>query len=198
MSTRVTSDDSLDREPGRVSAAEVEERRRLELDLHEGAQERLVLAALTLRRAASHVDGTSAEQLVAEASQQLQEGLAALRDLGRAIHPYALSRYGLATALEGLAARAPVPIDLRVTPDRLQPVVEAAIYSTVSEALADIARNVETTRATVTVTRTGDDVVAEVVGDGDGGKRIRAVVPETMSVGRNGADTRREERSMSR
>jgi signal transduction histidine kinase len=174
-----------------VSAAEVEERRRLELDLHE-AQERLVLAALTLRRTGSHVRGTAAERLVDEASRQLQDGLAALRDVARGIHPYALSRYGLATALEGLAARAPVPIDLRVTPERLQPVVEAAIYSTVAEALTDIARHAETTRATVTVTRTGDDVVAEVVGDRDGGKRIRAVVPETASSGRNGTDTRRE------
>ena len=152
-----------------MHTAEIEARQRLELDLHDGAQERLVLAALTLRRAAAHASGTAAERLVADALEQLQDGLAALRDLGRRIHPYVLSRYGLATALEGLAARAPVPIELRVTRERLQPALEAAIYSTVAEALANVAQHAAATRATVAVWRTGDAVVTEVVDDGVGG-----------------------------
>jgi signal transduction histidine kinase len=152
-----------------VSTAEVEARRRLELDLHEGAQERLTLAALTLRRATAQVRDTAAERLVAEALQQLQEGLAALRDLGRGIHPYVLSKYGLATALQGLAARAPLPIDLRVTRERLQPVVEAAIYYTIAEALANIAEHAAATRARIAVWRAGETVVAEIVDDGVGG-----------------------------
>jgi signal transduction histidine kinase len=199
-----------------MSAAEVEARRRLELDLHEGAQERLTLAALTLRRAAAQARGTAAERLVAEASQQLQEGLAALRDLAGAIHPYALSQYGLATALEGLAARAPLPIDLRVTRERLQPVVEAAIYYTIAETLANVAKHAEATRATVTVRRDGKAVVAEILDDGaaaltdeselrrladriealagrleldaspGAGARVRAVVPVKTPASRNG------------
>jgi signal transduction histidine kinase len=152
-----------------VSTAETEARRRLELDLHDGAQKQLVLVALTLRQAAAHASGTAAERLVAEALEQLQDGLAALRDLGRRIHPYVLSRYGLATALEGLAVRAPVPVELRVARDRLQPALEAAIYSTVAEALENVAQHATATRATVAVWHAGDTVVAEVVDDGVGG-----------------------------
>jgi signal transduction histidine kinase len=155
-----------------VSTAEIEARRRLELDLHDGAQERLVLAALTLRRAATQARGTAAERLVAEALERLQEGLAELRDLGRRIHPYVLSQYGLATAIEGLAARAPLPIELRVTRERLQPVVEAAIYFTVAEALANVAKHAAATRATVTVSRAGEAVVAEIADDGVGGAAL--------------------------
>jgi signal transduction histidine kinase len=152
-----------------VSTVEIEARQRLELDLHDGVQEQLVLVALTLRRAASVASGTAAERLVAEALEQLQDGLAAIRDLGRRIHPYVLSRYGLATALEGLAVRAPVPVELRVIRERLQPEVEAAIYLTVAEALANVAQHAAATRATVAVWRAGDAVVAEVVDDGVGG-----------------------------
>jgi signal transduction histidine kinase len=152
-----------------VSTAEVEARRRLELDLHDGAQERLVLAALTLRRAAAEVRGTAGERLVAEAFEQLQDGLAKLRDLGRGIYPYVLSQYGLATALEGLAAHAPLPIELRVTRERLQPVVEAAIYFTVAEALANVAKHANATRATVTVLPAGNAVMVEIADDGVGG-----------------------------
>jgi signal transduction histidine kinase len=152
-----------------VSTVEIEARRRLELDLHEGAQERLVLAALTLRRAAAGARGTAAARLVEEAREQLHEGLAELRDLGRRIHPYVLSQYGLATALEGLAARSPLPIELRVTRERLQPEVEAAIYVTVAEALANVVKHAAATRATVRVSRAGEAVVAEIVDDGGGG-----------------------------
>ena len=152
-----------------MTAAEVEARRRLELDLHDGAQEPLTLAALTLRRAVQQVSGTTAERLVAEASEQLQEGLAALRDLGRRIHPYVLSRYGLATALQGVAARAEVPVELRVSRDRLEPEVETAIYFTVSEALANVAEHARATQAMVAVWHAGGAVLAEVVDDGVGG-----------------------------
>ena len=155
-----------------MSAAEVEARRRLELDLHDRAQEPLALAALTLRRAAAQVTGTTAERLLAEASEHLEEGLAALRDLGPRIHPYVLSRYGLATALQGVAARAPLPIELHVSRERLDPAVEAAIYFTVAEALANVAEHACATRARVTVWRTGDAVLVEIVDDGVGGATL--------------------------
>jgi signal transduction histidine kinase len=155
-----------------VSIAEIEARQQLELELHEGPQERLALAALTLRRAAAQARGTSAERLVAQALEELREGLVELRDLGRRIHPYVLSRYGLATALEGLAARSPLPIELRVTRERLQPVVEAAVYSTIGEALEDLAEHPSATRATVTVSRAREAVVAEIAAEGVGGARL--------------------------
>jgi signal transduction histidine kinase len=152
-----------------VSTTEVEARRLLELDLHDGAQAQLVLAALTMRRAAAHIRGTAAERLVAEAFEQLQEGLAELRDVARRIYPYALSRYGLATAFEGLRARTPLRIELRVTPERLPPEVEAAIYFTVAEALANVVKDGAATGATVTVSRAGDAVVTEIAADRTGG-----------------------------
>ena len=154
-----------------MSTIEIEDRRRLELHLHDGAQERFVLAALALRRAASEVRGLAAEPRVAEAFDQLQRGLAELRDLGRGIHPNAL-RYGLATALEGVAARADVPVELRVATGRLDAAVEAALYFAVSEALANVDRHARATRATVTVARAGDAVVAEIADDGVGGASL--------------------------
>jgi signal transduction histidine kinase len=164
-----------------VSTAEIEARQQLELDLHDGPQERLALAALTLRRAAGQARGTSAERLVAQALEELREGLAELRDLGRRIHPYALSRYGLPTALDGLAARAALPVELRVTGERLQPAIEAAVYSTIAEALEDLAEDPAATRATVTVSRAREAVVAEIAADGAGARmadvyRLRRVV----------------------
>jgi signal transduction histidine kinase len=157
-----------------VSAAEVEARRRLERDLHDGAQQRLVLAALTLRRALAQARGTAAERLVTDAFEQLQEGLAELRALARGIHPYVLSEHGLAPALEGVAARAPLPVELRVSRERMQPAVESAIYFTVAEALTNVAKHAEATRATVTVDVESARVVAEISDDGAGGAGLAA------------------------
>jgi signal transduction histidine kinase len=148
-----------------VSTAEIEARRQLERDLHDGPQERLVLAALTLRRATAQARGTSAERLVEEALGELQEGLAELGELGRRLHPYVLSQYGLAAALEGLAARTTLPIELRVTRKRLQPVLEAAIYFTIAEAFAHFAEHAAT-RAKVTVSRAREAVVVEIAAEG--------------------------------
>ena len=186
-----------DRGRARVDADEVEARRLLELDLHDGPQERLVLAALALRRAAAQVRGSAAERVVAEASEQLLEGLAELRDLGRRIHPYALGRYGLARALESLAARAPLPVELHVTRERLLPVVEAAIYFTVAEALANVAEQARASRATVTVSRADELVVTEIADDGVGapppadGSRLRALADRLEALsGRLELDSR--------
>jgi signal transduction histidine kinase len=145
-----------------VSTSEVEARRRLELDLHERAQERLVVVALTLRRAAAQVRGTAAEPLVTEAVDQLHQGLAELRDVARGIHPYVLGAYGLRPALEGLAARVPQRVDLRVDCDRFDTSAEAALYFAVEEALAGASADA---RATVTVERIADAVVTEVAID---------------------------------
>jgi signal transduction histidine kinase len=158
----------------RIVAAADEARRRLERDLHDGAQQRFVIAALTLERAAARVRGTPAEPLVAEALDQVRQGLAELRELAHGIHPAVLSERGLATALAGLVARAPLPTELRVSPERAAPTVEAAVYFTVAEALTNISKHAHATRASVTVDATDGMLVAEIVDDGVGGARPTA------------------------
>jgi signal transduction histidine kinase len=153
----------------RICAAADAARRRLERDLHDGAQQRFVIAALTLERAAARATGTPAGPLVAEALDQVRQGLAELRELAHGIHPAALSERGLAAALTGLVARSPLPVELRVSPERAAPTVEAAIYFTVAEALTNIAKHAHATWASVTVDVTDGALVAEIVDDGIGG-----------------------------
>jgi signal transduction histidine kinase len=159
----------IDASRARLLAAADEARRRLERDLHDGAQQRLVLASIWLKRAAARARGTAAEPLVDAAFQQLQQGLAELRDLAHGIHPAALSERGLAAAVSGLAARSPVPVELRVTTRRAAPSVEAAIYFTVAEALTNIGKHAQATRAAVTIDIVERTVVAEIADDGIGG-----------------------------
>lgn len=156
-----------------VEAAD-EARRRLARDLHDGAQQRLVVAALTLKRAAAHARGTEAEPLVAEAFDQVQQGLAELRELARGIHPAVLSEHGLAPALEALVARTPVPVELHVAPDRVPPVFESAMYFTIAEALTNVVKHAAATQVTVDVDVEPERVVAEIADDGVGGARAAA------------------------
>jgi PAS domain S-box-containing protein len=156
-----------------VTAADAA-RRKIERDLHDGAQQSLVLASLTLRRAQSKAEGTPAEPLLGEASEQLQHGLAELRDLAHGIHPAVLSERGLAPALEALVSRSPVPVDLRAPRGRAAPAVEAAIYFTIAEALTNVAKYARATVARVAVDLQEATVVAEVVDDGVGGASLTA------------------------
>jgi PAS domain S-box-containing protein len=153
----------------RIVEAADEARRRLERDLHDGAQQSLVLAALTLRRAATHARGTDAEPLVSEASSRVQQGLAELRELARGIHPAVLSDHGLPAAIESLAARAPVPVDVRVTSERVAAALEVAIYFTVAEALTNVAKYARARSARVEIELRDGTLVAEVADDGVGG-----------------------------
>jgi signal transduction histidine kinase len=159
----------VDASPARIFLAADEARRRLERDLHDGAQQRFVLASIWLGRAAERTHGTAAEPLVAEAFEQLRQGLAELRDLARGIHPAVLSERGLAAALEDLASRAPVPVDLDVTRERVAPAVETAIYFTVAEALTNVARHARAGHATVTVEIAEGTLTAHVADNGIGG-----------------------------
>ena len=158
----------------RLVAAADEARRRLERDLHDGAQQRFVLATVWLKRAAARARGTPAEPLVDEAFQQLQQGLAELRDLAHGIHPAVLSERGLAAALTGLAARSPLPVELRVTTRRATPSVEAAIYFTVAEALTNVGKHAQATRASVTIDIAERTITAEIADDGIGGASTTA------------------------
>jgi signal transduction histidine kinase len=150
----------------------LEERRRLERDLHDGAQQRLVSMALNLRlaRAKLRDDPEAADMLLDAAGEELEAALGELRELARGIHPAVLSDRGLTTALETLASRAPLPVELEHTPpDRLPEAVELAAYFVVAEALTNVAKYASASHATVNVERTNGRLIVEVVDDGVGG-----------------------------
>jgi signal transduction histidine kinase len=150
----------------------LEERRRLERDLHDGAQQRLVSMALNIRlaRAKLNEDPLAADRLLESAGAELDSALAELRELARGIHPAVLSDRGLATALETLASRAPVPVELAELPEeRLPEAIELAAYFVVAEALTNVAKYAKATHATVEVARENGRLVVEVADDGVGG-----------------------------
>jgi signal transduction histidine kinase len=157
--------------PQRLVAAADRERRRLERDLHDGAQQRLVSLSLRLQLLASRLPpGSEAEQLLADARNELAASLRELRDLARGIHPAILSDRGLPDALEALIARAPLPVELRVEPGGRAPEpVEIAAYYLVSEALTNIVKHADATSAIVSVTWRGTRLVVAVADDGAGG-----------------------------
>jgi signal transduction histidine kinase len=161
----------VDRAGVRLVAAADRERRRLERDLHDGAQQRLVSLSLQLRLLASRLaPGSEAEQLLADARNELAVSLQELRDLARGIHPATLSDRGLPAALEALTARVPLPVELLVEPGGRAPEpVEGAAYYLVSEALTNILKHSNATRASVSVRRRGIQLVVAVTDDGAGG-----------------------------
>jgi signal transduction histidine kinase len=153
-----------------VEAADAE-RRRLERDLHDGAQARLVALAMLLNRLDGRIaaDGDAAA-LLGQAQDELKLSLAELRELARGIHPPLLAEQGLAPALDALAARAPVPVTIEADrSERLPRAVEVAAYFVVSEALANVAKYARATVATVAVRRANGRVTVDVSDDGIGG-----------------------------
>jgi signal transduction histidine kinase len=155
----------------RIVEAGDSERRRLERDLHDGAQSRLVGLALLLRAArtrAAVADGELAA-LLDQAQDELQTSLAELRELARGIHPAVLTERGLEPALQALASRAPVPVTLEASGERLPRPVESAAYFVVSEALANVAKYAQATHASVAVRQVNGRVTVEVADDGVGG-----------------------------
>ena len=152
----------------RLVSAGDSERRRLERDLHDGAQSRLVALAMLLRSARRRTDGELAE-LLDRAQDELQTSLAELRELARGIHPAVLSERGLEPALQALATRAPVPVTVWAEAEGLPEPVETAAYFVVSEALANVAKYAQATQATIVVRRSNGRVTVEVSDDGVGG-----------------------------
>jgi signal transduction histidine kinase len=146
-------------------------RRRLERDLHDGAQQRLVSLALNLRMLGARIDGDpEAGRQLQAARRELDQALGELRELARGLHPSVLSERGLPTALEGLAQRAPLPVALEAMPgERLPDRVESASYFVVAEALTNIAKYARATKASVHVSRANGEVLVEVSDDGVGG-----------------------------
>ena len=155
----------------RLIAVGDEERRRLERDLHDGAQSRFAGVALHLRLAQRKAPPDSElAELLDEAIGELSSGIEELRELARGIHPAVLTDRGLAPAIETLAARAPVPVEVVALPaERLSPVAEATAYFTVSEALTNVAKYAHATHATVRLANDDESLVVEVQDDGIGG-----------------------------
>jgi signal transduction histidine kinase len=153
------------------------ERRRIERDLHDGAQQRLVALAMDLGMAREKFakDPEQARALLDEAHDEAKRALSELRDLARGIHPAVLTDRGLDAALSALAGRSAVPVEVSVAlPRRPPPAVESAAYFVVAEALVNVARHAAASRAEVRVTLQDQRLVVEVSDDGVGGADPRA------------------------
>jgi signal transduction histidine kinase len=156
----------------RIIAAADAERQRIERDLHDGAQQRLVAVAITLGLAESRLasDPDSAAQLIAQAREEAQLAVKELRELAHGIHPALLSERGLGPALDALAARAPVPVQVSGVPEaRLRPPVEAAVYYVTAEALTNVAKYAHASAAFVHLSVDDDRLRLQVGDDGRGG-----------------------------
>jgi signal transduction histidine kinase len=152
------------------------ERRRLERNLHDGAQQRLLSVALGLRlveaRLANH---TEEAELVTASRLELERSLQELREVAHGIHPAVLSDHGLEVALEAVVARSPVPVRLSVDLDgRLPEPIEAAAYYLVCEALTNAAKHAHASKITVQISRRDGQVLVEVADDGRGGADMAA------------------------
>jgi len=157
----------------RIVEAGDEQRRRIERDIHDGAQQRLVALALELRVAQTRLGGdvpSELEEVLAGAVDELQLAVGELRELARGVHPAILTEDGLGAALESLADRTPLPVRILAAPGgRLPPPIEGAAYFVACEALANAVKHAEATSVTISAVRRNGTLVIEVVDDGVGG-----------------------------
>jgi signal transduction histidine kinase len=155
----------------RVVEAQQSERRRLERNLHDGAQQRLVALALELGMLAEQTNTDSATQTrLKRARSEVAQSLDELRDIARGLHPAVVSGHGLAVALESLVAATPLEVQLKTDGlPRLSEPVEVAAYYVVSESLTNAAKHAQAKRVTVDVGVTDGTLIAEIVDDGIGG-----------------------------
>src|SRR5207249_10639242 len=164
--------DQLTASRARIVEASVAERRRLERNLHDGAQQRLVTLAVHLRIAQECLreDPAAAEAMLASVGEDLKLALEELRDLARGLHPAVLSDRGLEPALQSLANRAPFPVEIVGVPaPRLDEGVEAAVYYMVAESLTNAAKHAKASEARVDISATSEEVVVEINDNGSGG-----------------------------
>ncbi|WP_250903456.1 histidine kinase [Actinomadura sp. NEAU-AAG7] len=164
-------EDLTESRAGVVDAADAE-RRRIERDLHDGAQQRLVALAVNLGIARATLTGLSAEarRVIDDAHTEAKQAVAELNDLVRGLHPAVLDDRGLDAALSGVAARAPIPVRLSVDLATRPPATaEAVAYFTVSEALTNVVKHARASKAEVTVERRGGTLVVVIADDGVGG-----------------------------
>jgi signal transduction histidine kinase len=175
----------------RIVEAGDAERRRLERDLHDGAQQRLVTLSLALAMARDRAAADpQLESLIESASKEAREALTELRELARGIHPAVLTETGLAGAIQALAERSPVPTTIITVPaGRFQTAIEATAYFVVSEALANVAKHAMAGSAEVTIREQPGRLVVQVSDDGAGGARpekgsgLRGLADRVASAG---------------
>ena len=170
----------------RIIEASGEARRKLERNLHDGAQQRLVSLSVSLRLAESllDTDPTGARQVIVGSRTELAAALEELRELARGIHPAVLTDQGLRAAIEALAVRTPLPIEIDLPADRLPAPIEAAVYYVISESLANVVKYASATSVDVRVEVGEDWVTVTVSDDGVGG------ADPTRGTGLNGLSDR--------
>ncbi|HEU5279460.1 MAG TPA: histidine kinase [Gaiellaceae bacterium] len=171
ITERKRQQEELEASRQRIVAAGDDARRKLERNLHDGAQQRLVSLSLSLRLAQNQLARSpeSAEELLERSREELMQALEELRELARGIHPAILTDRGLAAALEGLADRAPLPVEIECRNGELPAPVEAAAYYVVSEALANVTKYAQATSVRVKVEQQDACALVEVEDDGIGG-----------------------------
>jgi PAS domain S-box-containing protein len=178
ITERKAAEAELRQSRARIVQAADDARRRLERDLHDGAQQRLTTVALMLRAAQAHFDAAESPALadaIAQAVDELKAGLAELRALARGLHPAILTNEGLVPALQALTGRAPGQVQLRADAiGRLPGPVETAAYFVVSEALTNVAKHAAAAAARVTVEGHDGTLTVEIADDGPGGAKIDA------------------------
>ncbi|MFC8342830.1 sensor histidine kinase [Streptomyces sp. NPDC057280] len=170
---------------GVLDAADAE-RRRIERDLHDGAQQRLVSLAVNLGLARATLGDLpeDARKVIDDAHREAKEAIAELNDLVRGLHPAVLEDRGLDAALSGVAARTPIPVRVAVDlPRRPSPTIEAVAYFVVSEALTNVVKHARATRADVTVARIEETLRVIVTDDGTGGADLATVGAGTGLAG---------------
>ncbi|OGO54999.1 MAG: hypothetical protein A2V84_06075 [Chloroflexi bacterium RBG_16_70_13] len=151
----------------RIVEAGDAERRRVERDLHDGAQQRLVALAMRLEQARGA--SADAQDLIDATTTELGAAIAEVRQLARGLHPPILTEAGLRAAVESLAERTPIPVEVEGSGERHAATVEATAYFVVAEALTNIARHANASHATVSIRTSGDDLAVEIRDDGRGG-----------------------------
>jgi len=151
----------------RIVEAGDAERRRIERDLHDGAQQRLVALAMRLQLAKLTAVGASA--LLDEATAELQTAISEVRTLARGLHPPILTEAGLRAAIDSLAERTPIPVSIAIPNGRFPPTVEATAYFVVAEALTNVVRHADADDVTVTAQEAGGRLIVTVQDDGRGG-----------------------------
>jgi signal transduction histidine kinase len=166
--------DAVRESRARIVTATQEERRRLERDLHDGAQQRLIALTLALQRARASAEATDVssdvQDALDEAAREANDAIRELRELARGIHPAILEEEGLGPAIGALARRATIPVEVQVdVAGRLSSVVEATAYFTIAEALTNAQRHSAARSASVRVARAGQSLEVEVLDDGHGG-----------------------------
>ena len=193
MRVVIAEDSALLREGlARILAEGDEQRRRIERDLHDGAQQRLYALAYDLKSAQRRLGGPAnpeVDRLLADAAEEVTVAVKELRDLAAGIHPGILIQGGLAVALEALAGKAPVPVTVDSRLDRLQPEIEATAYFVAAEALTNVAKHSQASTAAITASSADGTLVIEIADDGiggaaaDGGTGLRGLADRVEAQG---------------